>query len=419
MNILDPKYESAHPEELEQLQLERLQALLVRLRRNVRRYRELLGDARVESLADLVRLPPTQPEDLVNSFPYGMFALPLREVIRLQSAVGPEGRQLIIGHTHNDIKHWGRLVARQLVAAGVTANDVIQINLGDSSAGSFSGYVLGAQTIEASVITEDPFHIDYQLAMLQNYRPTVLVTTPTNARAIAALLDQRRIDPQSLHLRSVLLSRPIADLDRHTLQAGLFARVQCNFGLPAILDPGFCVQCADGLFHVNEDQFLAEIQGGELLVTTLAREATPLLRYATRVAGELRRGKCKCGRTTATIVPGRRLDQQLLVNETPLYERQIRAVLDHTPAARHPAEFEITEHQVIIRLSVSETIFDDLVRTLESVQLAVESEFLARLGVQAVVRLVSPRRVASATGPTDLAVPAGSEAPAAEELNWF
>ncbi len=389
MRILDPKFESARSEELEQLQLERLQALVVRLKRNVRRYRELLGDARIESLADLQRLPVTTPGDLADSFPYGMFALPLREVIRLHSAVGPEGRQLIIGHTQNDIKHWGRLVARQLVAAGVTANDVIQINLGNGSSGSFSGYTLGAQTVEASVIAEDPVHVDYQLAMLQNYRPTVLVTTPTNAREIAALLDQRRIDPQSLHLRTVLLSRPVSGLERHALQGGLFVRAQCNFGIPAILDPGFCVQCQDGHFHVNEDEFLVEVSDGELLVTTLAREATPLLRYATRIACELRRGKCKCGRTTAMLVPGKRLDKQMLVHEMPVYEEQVREVLAHTSAANHPTQIEITERRVIVRLAVSDRIFDDLVRTLETVRLEVESEFLERLGIEAVVRLVS------------------------------
>ena len=398
MSILDPRYETLPAEALQQLQLERLQALLVRLKRNVRRYRELVGDIRVESLADLNRLPVTQPEDLANSFPYGMFALPLREVIRLHSAVGPEGRQLVTGHTQNDIKYWGRLVARQLVAAGVTANDVIQINLGNGSSSSFSGYVLGAQTIEASVIAEDPFHIDYQLAMLQNYRPTVLITTPTNAREIARLLDQRRIDPQSLHLRSVLLSRPVTDAEQERLEAGLFAQVQGNFGISEVLDPGFCVQCAEGRFHVNEDQFLVEIHGEELLVTTLAREATPLLRYATRIACTFERDKCRCGRTTGRLCPGRRLDQRVLINEMPLYQQQLREVLAHTPAAGHPAEFEISDRRVVIALSVSERIFDDLVRTLQSVQLEVESEFLERLGVEAVVRLVSPNRTRAAGG---------------------
>jgi phenylacetate-CoA ligase len=390
MKVLDPKYESMPSDQLQQLQLERLQALLVRLKRNVRRYREVVGDVSVESLSDLARLPVTQPADLVGSLPYGLFALPLREVIRLHSAVGPQGRQLISGHTQNDLKHWGRLVARQLVATGVTANDVIQINLGTGSSGSFSGYVLGAQTIEASVIAEDPLHIDYQLAMLQSYRPTVLVTTPTNAAQLVRQLNQRRIDPQSLHLRTVLLSRPVSSAERDTFHAGLFAKAQCNFGVPEILDPGFCVECSAGRFHVNEDQFLAEIHEGELLVTTLVREATPLLRYATRIACEMHRDKCPCGRTTATLLPAGRLDDQVRVNEMPVYEQQLREVLEHTPAAGQIVRLELTEQRVIVSLEVSESLFDDIVGTLEKIQLEIESEFLARLGIEAQVRLISP-----------------------------
>src|SRR5512138_497566 len=125
MSVFDRRNEMMPRAELEQVQLERLQALVARLRRNVRRYRERLTEARVESLADLDRLCFTTPEDMVESFPYGMFAFPLREIIRLYSTLGPEGRPLVTGHTRNDLTQWGRLAARQLAAAGVTANDVV------------------------------------------------------------------------------------------------------------------------------------------------------------------------------------------------------------------------------------------------------------------------------------------------------
>ena len=151
-SIFDRRYETMSRSELEQLQLERMQALLVRLKRNVRRHREKLGDRRVESLADLARLPFLTPEDLVDSFPYGLFAFPLREVIRLHSTVGPAGKPLVIGHTRNDLAQWGRLVARQLVASGVTANDVIQVSLGTGIYSGVTGYVRGAELVEASVI---------------------------------------------------------------------------------------------------------------------------------------------------------------------------------------------------------------------------------------------------------------------------
>ena len=392
MSVYDRPQEMMPPAQREQVQLERLQALLVRLKRNVRRYREKLGDARVASLDELARLPFTTPEDLAECFPYGMFAFPLREIIRLHPAIGPEGRPLVIGHTRNDLAHWGRLAARQLVASGVTAYDVIQLGLGHSSHLGPSGYVLGAELIEASVIAEDPFHLDHQLAMLQSYRPTILITTPTNARELTRRLEKSRTDPQSLHLRTVLLSRQVDPETREQLAAGLFAAVKCNFGVGEILDPGLCVECESGQFHVHEDQFLVEVHEGELVVTTLCREALPLLRYRTRIACEVRREKCACGRTGAVIRPGRRLDHRLLVNETPLYERQVAEVLAQTEAAGRPFQVEVSERHIVVRIEMSADLFSDTIWVVERLTRTIESEFLARLGIQAKVVFTNPQR---------------------------
>jgi phenylacetate-CoA ligase len=319
-----------------------------------------------------------------------MFAFPLREVIRLHSGVGPEGRPLVIGHTRNDLSLWGGLVARQLAAGGVTASDVIQICLGGGTYPGASGYVLGAELIEASVIAEDPYHVDYQLAMLQNYRPTILVTTPTNAAELVRMLERRRVDPQSLHLRTVLLSRPVDPATREQLGAGLFATVRCNFGIGEILDPGLCLECEEGRFHLHEDHFLAEIVDDELVVTTLCREAMPLLRYRTRLACEMKRERCPCGRTGAILQPGPRLDRRLLVNETPLYEKQIAEVLAQTPVAGRPFQIEISDRHVVVSLEMSPDLFSDTIWYIERVQREIETEFTARLGVEARVRFVQP-----------------------------
>ncbi len=392
MSVFDRRNEMMPRAELEQLQLERLQALLVRLKRNVRRCREKLGEARVQSLEEIERLPFTTPEDLAQCFPYGMFAFPLREIIRLHTAVGAEGKPLVIGHTRNDLLEWGRLAGRQLVAGGVTANDVVQIGLGPSSYPGLSGYVLGAELIEASVIAEDPLHLDYQLATLQSYRPTILITTPTNALELTRLLEQRRVDPQSLHLRTVLLSRQADSETRDLIAAGLFAAVKCNFGVREVSDPGLCVECESGRFHVNEDHFLVEVQDGELVVTTLCREAMPMLRYRTRVACEISREKCPCGRTGAVIHPGRRLDGRRLVNETPLYERQVAEVLAQTEAAGHPFQIEVSDRHIVVRMDMCEDLFSDTIWVVERLTHVIESEFLARLGIEARVVFTSPRQ---------------------------
>lgn len=391
MRVFDRRYECMPRAELDQIQLERLQALLVRLKRNVRRHREKLGDRRVQSLQDLPTLPFTTPEEMADSFPYGMFAFPLREVIQLHSAVGPEGRPLVIGHTRNDLAQWGHLVARQLVASGVTANDVIQICLGGGVYEGAAGYLAGAQVIEASVIAEDPARLDYQLAMIQNYRPTVLATTPTNALDLIRTLEHNHLDPQSLQLRTVLLSRPTDDDTRAQIRAGLFAAVQCNFGLGDILDPGFCVECDAGQFHVHEDQFLVEAPDGELVVTTLGREAMPLLRYRTRVACQLIRDKCSCGRTGTLIKPGPRLDKRLCVNEAPLYESQIAHVLSRSRAANHPFHVRVSERHLTVMIEMSPALFADRVWVLEALGREIEADFLSGLGITAEVRFTNAR----------------------------
>ncbi|MBP7827024.1 MAG: hypothetical protein KA236_10790 [Verrucomicrobia bacterium] len=402
MNVFDHRHELMPRGELEQLQLERLQALLARLKRHVRRYREKLAGLNVESVADLARLPFTTPEEMAESFPYGFFACPMREIIRLHTTLGPQGKPLVIGHTRNDLSQWGRLAARQLAASGVTANDVIQVCFGGGAYGS-AGYLFGAQVLEASVIAEEPAHADYQIAMLRNYRPTVLITTPTMALELAEVIEQRRLDPQSLQLRTVLLSRPVDRETRDRLAAGLSAPVQCNFGLGEILDPGLCVACPAGTFHLHEDQFLAEVQNGELVLTTLCREALPLLRYQTRVACELVQGKCACGRSGVQIVPGPRLDGRLRVKETPFYETQIAEVLAHTRAAGQPFTLKVSERHIVVSLELSEALFADTVWFVENLKRQIESDFLARLNLVAEVRFVNPRSQAvpdEAGGPT-------------------
>jgi len=401
MTIFDRRNETMRPDLVEQVQLERLQALLARLRRNVRRYAEAIGDTQIQSLADVVQLPFTTPDDLVSAFPYGMFALPLREVIRLHSNVGPGGKQLVCGYTNNDLIQWGRLTARQLVAAGVTSNDVLQIGFGDGFLAHSLGFMLGAELIESSVIPEDTSHIEYQLEVLESYRTTVLITTPTNATDLVELLRATETDAQSLHLHSVILTRPVSPDLREDLETGLFARVQCCFGIPEITNPGFCVECKRGRFHVNEDHFLVEVQDGELVVTTLCREAMPLLRYRTRVACSLQRGKCSCGRTGTMVTPGGRLDGQLRVREMPLYEGQVKDVLAKTEAAGQPFLLEISDTEVTISIEMSQRLFGDQMRLLADLREQIRSEFRTRLGIPAVVRYVAPASVSVGEGRLD------------------
>jgi phenylacetate-CoA ligase len=167
--------------------------------------------------------------------------------------------------------------------------------------------------------------------------------------------------------------------------------VRCNFGLGEILDPGLCIECEAGLFHIHEDQFLAEVCDGELVITTLAREAMPLLRYRTRVAAELCRDKCACGRTGVLIQPGPRLDRRYRIKETMFYEAQVADVLAHTRAAGHRFQLEASERQLRVAIEISQTLFAGAISNVQDPKRDIESELLARLGLEAEVRFVEPQ----------------------------
>jgi len=399
MRVYNRRYELMPRPELAQLQLERLQALLTRLTRNVRRYRERIGDTMVRSLEDLSRLPYTTPEDMAQSFPYGMFAMPLRQILRLHSMMGPDGSRQVVGHTRNDVMHWGRLVARQLVAGGLTPKDVVLVCLAGDSKRSRAGYSLGAELIEASVIAEDPSHVDIELSLIHTYKPTTLITTPSDALELARALEAHKIDSQSLHLGNLLLTRPVDKATREDLAARLQVEVQCNLGISQLLDPGLCVECEAGHFHVNEDQFVVEIQDGELILTTLLREALPLLRYRTRLACELYREKCPCGRTGAILVPGNYLDERLRVGETTLYEPQIAEVLGRSRAAGHPFTYEASERRLIVSVEVTEGLVSDMMWQMVDWRREIEEQFLIHLGVEAEVQFVSRQRQSRGSKP--------------------
>jgi phenylacetate-CoA ligase len=300
--------------------------------------------------------------------------------------------QLVVGHTPNDLRHWARLAARQLVAAGGPAHDVIQVSFGGSPFNQALGYLLGAEVIEASVIPQDAHHVDYQLAMMQSYRPSILITTPTQALDLLQLTRQRKLDPQGLQLRTILLTRPVPPAIREELKAGLFADVHCSFGIAEVLDPGICIECTEGHLHIQEDEFIAETDNGELLLTTLTREAMPLVRYRTQLRAELQDTPCPCGRTGRILVPGERLDGRLRVNEMPLYRSQIETVLQHTRLAGHPFNLTISDRKIDISIQVTRDLFPDTVREMEDLKSEITSECFTRLGIPARISYVAPGR---------------------------
>ena len=228
--------------------------------------------------------------------------------------------------------------------------------------------------------------------MLKNYRTTVMVTTPTNARELAEFMDVQGVDPNALSLRTVILSRPVTAEVREALARHLAADVRCGFGVPELLDPGLCVECPEGRLHVNEDEFLVESRDGELLVTTLAREAMPLIRYATRITCRLDAEPCPCGRTGVALEPGPRLDDRMHIGEIPLYRAQVEEALAGTRAGAQPFSVEEENDVLVVSVEITKDVFSDTVRNLADLKQEAEAELSARLGIDAEVRLKEPSR---------------------------
>src|SRR5512137_1194569 len=274
-NIWSPEYECMPRPELEQLQLERLQATLNRVYKNVTCYRNKFNEAGIDpediqSLADLGRLPFTTKDDLRLNYPYGMFAVPLREVVRIHSSSGTTGKPTVVGYTKHDIKTWSDLVARFMTAAGVTHDDVVQIAFGYGMFTGAFGLHYGAETIGASVIPMGGGNTEKQIMIMQDYRSTALVCTPSYAITLADRMEQLGLDPKSLSLKVGLFgSEPWSESMRNEIEQRLGIIATDNYGLSEVMGPGVAGECVGRCgMHLFEDHFLAEIinpESGETL----------------------------------------------------------------------------------------------------------------------------------------------------------
>jgi len=249
MNIWDKDHECMSRDELEQLQLERLQAVVNRVYKNVTHYRKVFGDAGViaediRSLSDLTRLPFTTKDDLRVNYPYGMFAVPLREVVRIHSSTGTTSKPIVMGYTKNDIKIWSNLAARFMTAAGVTRDDVVQITFRYGLFTGAFGVHYGAETIGASVIPMGTGNTDKQIMIMQDYKTTVLVSTSSYAIALADRLEKLGIDPRSLSLKVGLFGgEPWSEKMREEIERRLLLKATDNYVISELTGPGIAGEC--------------------------------------------------------------------------------------------------------------------------------------------------------------------------------
>lgn len=408
--------------DLEQLQLERLQATVNRAYRNVRFYRRRFRELGVEpediqSLDDIRRLPFTTKDDLKAAYPYEMLSVPLREIVRLHSSAGAGEEGVVVGYTRNDLRTWSELVARVISAGEVTKRDVVQITF---SYGLFTGGFglhYGAERVGASVIPVSTGSTERQIRIMQDFKTTALVGTPSYALHIADVMDRMGVDPRTLSLRVGLFGgEPFPEKTRQEIESRLRIMATDNYGLSEVMGPGVSGECKYqcGL-HINEDHFLVEVvdpktlevlpygEQGELVITTLTKEGMVLLRYRTRDLTALDPEPCRCGRTNVRMskVLGR-TDDMLIIRGVKVFPSQIKAVLQEVegiePHYQIVIEREAALDELTILVEVSREIFPDEVSRLMELEQRIKSRIEAVTGLTPKLRLVEPRTLAERGG---------------------
>jgi phenylacetate-CoA ligase len=329
--------ETAARDELEALQLERLRATVARLLDHVPPSRERLRAAGVEraadvrSLADLKRLPFTTKADLRDHYPFGLLAVPPERLVRVHASSGTRGKPTVVGYTAADLDVWTQVMARCMAMAGVRAGTVVHNAYGYGLFTGGLGFHQGGERLGATVVPVSSGLTARQAMLLRDLRAQVLCCTPSYALHIAEALSDAGVEPADLALEVGLFgAEPWTESMREQLERALGLTALNVYGLSEIVGPGVaaeCPQARDGL-HVQEDHFLVEEVDGELVFTTLTKEALPLLRYRTGDIASLTTGRCACGRTLARMsaVQGRR-DDMLIIRGINLYPSEIERIL--------------------------------------------------------------------------------------------
>ncbi len=342
--------ESLSREEIRLLQMERLQVTLNRAFLNVDFYRKRLDELDllpedIRTLKDLRRLPFTTRQDLAEHYPYGLFAVPLKSIVRLKitnSVLRDRGQPIVVGFTRHDVGMWQSLMKRLYEQLGVMDRDIVQVAFNFSLFPGAFTFNHAAEAIGATLAPSATISARLQLQIMQDFRSTVLATTGAFALHIVETMETELIDPHRLHLRLVLLGPdPLPAATRNRLEDGLGAPVYGLYGVNEMVEPGMAGECPEKAgMHLAEDQFLAEIvhpvtgqpvapgHEGELVLTTLTAEGYPLIRYRTGDVTVLQEARCGCGRTLARLSPiHRRTDNRLSIRGIPFYPEEIENLL--------------------------------------------------------------------------------------------
>ncbi len=408
--------------ELAAVQSTRLRDTVDRVYRQVPFYRSRMQAAGllpedVVSIESIDRLPFTTKQDMRDNYPYGLFAVPLAEIVRIHASSGTTGKPTVVGYTKRDIGIWSEVMARTLTAAGASRQSFIQVAYGYGLFTGGLGVHYGAELIGASVIPVSSGNTARQIMLMKDFGTTLLACTPSYALYIAETIREMGMEPENLALKvGVFGAEPWSERMRKEIEARLAIKAIDIYGLSEIIGPGVAseCQCQEGL-HINEDHFFPEIinpqtgeklpdgEKGELVLTTITKEGMPMIRYRTRDLTVLNHQVCACGRTLVRMgkVLGRS-DDMLIIRGVNVFPSQVETVLlglgETSPHYQLIVDREDNLDTLTVLVEVTEAMFSDEVRRLETLEHKIAGTLGSVLGVSAKVRLVAPKSIERSEG---------------------
>ena len=420
-SYFDPWIECAGSETMRDIQGKRL-ADTIRRCYEVPFYKKRLDRAGIKpedirSVDDLTKLPFTYKQDLRDTYPYGMFAVPKDKLVRIHASSGTTGKMTVVGYTAKDVDDWADDAARAIVAAGGTRLDFVHIAYGYGLFTGGLGLHYGAEKLGATAVPVSSGNTRRQIGILQDFGSNILCCTPSYAMYIGETIAEMGIDPQTLPLRAGIFgAEPWSDGMRTEIERLLGIKAYDIYGLSEIMGPGVAFECSEQRgMHINEDKYIPEIidpdteevlpygQQGELVFTCITKEALPLIRYRTRDIATLTRETCSCGRTLIKMSkPAGRTDDMLIIRGVNVFPSQIESVLLDmhltTPNYLLVVDRVDSLDTLEVQVEMIPEMFSDSVRALEGVEKQIRSALLSTLGLSCKVKLVEPKAIARSEG---------------------
>lgn len=420
--IWNEKIECASRSEMEAIQSERLIQTVKRIYHNNEDYRKKMqekglvpGD--IKSVHDLSKLPFTTKSDLRDGYPFGMFTVPMSEIVRVHASSGTTGKPTVVGYTRNDLQMWAEVVTRSLSMAGVHKNDIVQVAYGYGLFTGGLGLHYGTENLGATVIPISGGNTDKQILLMQDFGTSVIACTPSYALFLAETMKEMNIAPESLQLRvGIFGAEPWSENMRREIEAKLKIKAIDIYGLSEVIGPGVSCECEHQCgMHVMEDHFIPEIihpetlepmppgEKGELVFSTVTKEGMPILRYRTRDLTRLIYDKCECGRTLVRMEKCMgRSDDMLIIRGVNVFPSQIESVLlelsETEPHYLLIIDREETLDVVNLLVEIQEQFFSDEIKQLESLRKKITDKIQSTLGISVRVKLVEPKTIERTAG---------------------